>query len=97
MKKRIGKLLLPDRYVMDHPPAELRSLFSIFYPYKIMSLALDRGMVLMYGISPFFEERPDDPRKYGYPTYEPIYKDGEYGREVIGFQKVNYKVKYFNK
>lgn len=51
----------------------------------------------MYGISPFFEERPDDPRKYGYPTYEPIYKDGEYGREVIGFQKVNYKVKYFNK
>lgn len=73
--------------------SELRSLFSVFYPYKIMAAGIKTDEVLMYGVSPFFEEITYDPKTRGYPTYKAVFQEGEYGKEFVRFEEIPYKNK----
>ena len=93
MNNRIGKLLLPIFYSKTASMSELRSLFSVFYPYKIMRAGLDNKHVLMFGVSPFFEEIDYDPKTRGYPTYKAVFQEGEYGKEFVRFEEIPYKNK----
>ena len=93
MNNRIGKLLVPQLYARKASMSELRSLFSVFYPFRIMAAGIKKDEVLMFGISPFFEEITYDPKTRGYPTYKAVFQDGEFGKEFVKFEEIKFKNK----
>lgn len=64
-----GKIRIPRNYAHTWKYAELRALFSIFYPYRIKMVGADQKVTL-YGLSPFFQEVPKDLKDPKYPEYE---------------------------
>ena len=91
MNNRIGKLLLPIFYSKTASMSELRSLFSVFYPYKIMRAGLDNKHVLMFGVSPFFEEITYDPKTKATQRTKPSFKMVSSVRSLLNLRRLSSK------
>ena len=68
----------------------MRALFSIFYPYGIKMMGVDRKLTF-YGLSPFFQEVPKDLKDPKYPLYEVEFE--EIGGEMTATLKCVWKPK----